>query len=148
MLFLALVIIPIVRQPDLQSMRSALVHRVGVRFRAVGWAAIGVLLATGLVNLAARGVPPAALFDAATYSGRFGAVLAIKLALVAIVLALSYYHDFHLGPRAGEVARADPGGDEALRLRALAGRMGRAETLLVLVIVALGILLGRSYLLG
>ena len=71
-----------------------------------------------------------------------------KLVLVGVILSLSYYHDFHLGPRAGEVARADPGGDEALRLRAIAGRMGRIQTLVALMIVALGILLGRGYLLG
>lgn len=148
MLFLALVVVPIVREHDMQSMRSALVHRVGVRFLPVAWIAIALLVATGFVNLAMRGVGPAALLDPDSYTGAFGGVLAAKLLLVAVVVGLSCYHDFHVGPRAGELARAQPEGAEVQRMRVAATRIARLEMLLALAIVALGILLGRSHLLG
>jgi hypothetical protein len=37
------------------ELRPRLFHQLGLRFRAVGWWAIGVLLLTGLVNLDYRG---------------------------------------------------------------------------------------------
>src|SRR5262245_27038423 len=101
MLFIALVLVPASRTPEDPALRRRLVHAVGVRFRKVGWAAIGVLLATGLMNL---WLQPGML-----RSPRFHA----KLGLVALSLVLSVVHDFVLGPRAGA-----PGADPSIRARA------------------------------
>ena len=55
MLFLALVVVPATRRlPAVE--RASLFDLVGRRFRAVGWACVALLLATGLVNLSYRGV--------------------------------------------------------------------------------------------
>lgn len=122
MLFIALTLVPVVRRLDDPGLRTRLLHEAGLRFRRVGWGALGLLLATGLANLWFRpyllGVP------------RFQA----KLGLVLLALGLSVAHDFVLGPRAGR-----PGADPALRVRA--SWVARVNVVVVLAVVLLGVAL-------
>jgi copper resistance protein D len=53
MLFIALVVVPVTRGLEDVALRRRLVQATGRRFRVVGWLALGVLVATGLVNLGA-----------------------------------------------------------------------------------------------
>lgn len=122
MLFLALVLVPIARRLDDAALRARLIHEVGVRFRVVGWLALGLLLLTGLGNLWQR---PYLL-----HVPRFH----WKLGLVLLALALAAVHDFILGPRAGR-----PGADPALRRRA--AWVARLNVVVVLAIVVLGVAL-------
>jgi copper resistance protein D len=145
MLFLALVIVPVTRGLPPRE-RSALFHRVGVRFRTVGWACIAVLVVTGAVNMAYRGVTWENVFTAELWASDFGRVLALKLALVVAMLLLSVYHDFVLGPAS---TRAHAAGDgrpapEADVLRRRASLLGRANAALALLVVALATLLVRG----
>jgi copper resistance protein D len=122
MLFIALVLVPVTRGVEDAALRRRLVQAVGRRFRTVGWIALVLLVLTGLVNLALRpellGLP------------RFWA----KAALVAVALGLSAVHDFVLGPRAGRP-------DLHPAARAQASWLARAEIVVVLVVVALGLAL-------
>jgi uncharacterized membrane protein len=122
MLFIALVLVPVARGLNDPPLRARLFHDAGVRFRTIGWIALGVLIATGLGNVVLR---PYLLTV-----GRFQ----VKLGLVVIALALSAVHDFFVGPRAGR-----PGADPRLRL--YASWLGRVNLVLVLVIVLLGLAL-------
>src|SRR5262245_36444679 len=88
MLFVALVLVPVMR-PEEPPLRRRLVHAAGVRFRAVGWVSISLLIATGLVNVWLRP-------ELMTLT-RFW----IKVGLVAVAILLGAVHDFVLGPRAG-----------------------------------------------
>ena len=125
MLFVALVLVPVTRRLEDAALRARLFHAVGLRFRAVGWIALGVLVATGVVHLWRH---PFLLA-----SPRFH----VKLGLVALALILSALHDFILGPRAGA-----PGADPAARV--LASWVARANVLVVLAVVWLGLSLFRS----
>ena len=122
MLFIALVLVPVTRGLDDVALRRRLVQATGRRFRVVGWIALVTLVATGLVNLGLRpellGLP------------RFW----VKAALVALALGLSAVHDFVLGPRAGRP-------DLHPNARGQASWLARAEIVVVLVIVALGLAL-------
>jgi uncharacterized membrane protein len=122
MLFIALVLVPIMRRLDDAALRTRLVQDTGRRFRTVGWITLGLIVATGLGNLALRpellGAP------------RFHA----KLGLVALALILGALHDFVLGPRAGR-----PGADPAARVRA--SWVARVNVLVALAIVVLGLAL-------
>ena len=145
MLFLALVVVPAARSLP-PAERSALFHLVGPRFRTVGWSCVGLLLVTGVVNLAYRGVMWENLFTAELWSSEFGRVLAVKLVVIAVMLVLSILHDFVLGPasvRAHTPGEARPSA-EALTLRRQASWLGRITTLLALVVVALGVMLVRG----
>jgi putative copper export protein len=122
MLFVALVLVPVVRGLKDPALRTRLFHETGVRFRTVGWIALGLLLVTGLGHLWMR---PYLLT-----LPRFQ----IKLGLVVVALVLSALHDFVLGPRAGR-----PGAHPSLRARA--SWMARINLLVVLTIVVLGLAL-------
>lgn len=125
MLFIALVLVPVTRRLPDPALRARLVHELGLRFRAVGWMAIGVLVATGLVNLW--------LFPFLLSSPRFH----WKLGLVVLALILSAFHDFILGPRAGA-----PGAHPSARLRA--SWLARVNVLVVLAVLMLGLALLRA----
>lgn len=120
MLFVALVLVPVTRRIEDPALRRRLVHAVGVRFRTVGWIAIGLLVATGLTNIWLR---PELLSLT-----RFW----VKIALVAAAIVLSALHDFVLGPRAGQP-------DAPSSMRPAASWVARINVLLVLVAVYLGL---------
>ena len=122
MLFVALVLVPVMRAQTDAALRARLLHQVGVRFRTVGWAALVLLLATGLLNLW--------LWPYLLALPRFQ----WKLSLAALALVLSVVHDFVLGPRAGA-----PGADPALRVRA--SWIARVNVVVVLIVVVLGLAL-------
>lgn len=122
MLFVVLVLVPVVRGQADPALRARLFHQAGVRFRAVGWAALAVLLATGLANLWLRPY----LLTLSRFQW--------KLGLVVMALLLSVVHDFVLGPRAGA-----PGAHP--RARVWASWLARLNVVIVLVVVALGLAL-------
>jgi putative copper export protein len=120
MLFVALVLVPVSRRLEDPLLRRRLMHDAGVRFRAVGWVAMGVLVATGLVNIWLR---PELLT-----LGRFW----VKVGLVALAIVLSALHDFVLGPRASRP-------DAPPSARPAASWVARMNLVLVLGIVYLGL---------
>jgi len=119
MLFVALVMVPVLRRED-PALRARLFKVTGVRFRTIGWIALGVLVATGLGNL---WLTPSLLRLPRLHW---------KLGLVAVALALAVVHDFVLGPRAGK-----PGAAPSIRVGA--SWIARVNVVVVLVIVLLGL---------
>jgi len=146
MVFLGAILIPVLRRTRAEGGQYAeLIHRTGTRFRNVGWACLVILVVTGFVNLATRwGVGFERLHSADLWASPWGHILATKLVLVAAALAISGVHDFVVGPRATRTLRTAPGSKEAGRLRRAAGWMGRANLLIAVVIVSLGMMLVRG----
>ena len=144
MLFLVIVVIPLLRSGD-RKQASVFMHLAGLKFRTVGWTCFGLLIASGTYQLAYRGVAVSDFWDPVFLRSSFGGAIAWKLGLFVLVLALSVWHDFFLGPRATRVGREDPASDEALRLRRRASWLGRANALLALAIVALAVILVRGW---
>jgi uncharacterized membrane protein len=147
MFFLALVVVPTTRgMPPAE--RAALFGAVGRRFRAVGWVCIGLLLVTGTINAVYRGVTWNNVFTADLWGSPFGTTLALKLGVVAVMLGLSVYHDFVIGPRSVRIleqtAKSQALAHEAQRLRKVASAIGRIEGILALVVLALAIMLVRG----
>lgn len=138
-LFLSLVVVPAGRRFD-DAVRSRLLTDVGRRFRVVGWSALGMLLVTGLVQMAARGATVQNVLDGSFFADASGRVLAAKLVLVVVMMLVTAAHDFVAGPAAERIARA---GGDARHLRRVAGRLARITALLALAIVALAIELVR-----
>lgn len=143
MAFLALTLIPVLRGVEPRSTAAHLLHRVGVRFRSVGWISLLLLVITGIVNLWARRVTWDDVWSGQLWSEPFGRVLGVKLLLVAFIFLLSAVHDFVVGPRATRVARTAPESAEARRLRRQASWMGRLNFLAGLIVIALGVMLVR-----
>lgn len=146
-LFLALVIIPVNRRLPLSPPQSAaLLGQVARRFRAVSWAAIAVLVATGLyVTFVSKGLTPADIFRGET---SFTDILRTKLGLVMAVIVLSAVHDFILGPRVSDrlaALREDGAPPEALKsARRWLIWVARINVLMVLIVVALAVMLTRG----
>lgn len=144
MLFLVLVLVPALRRLPDRQLAVLLIRETGRRFRSVGWATLGVLVATGTTNLLARGIRVETLGSRDFWSSPFGSVLAFKLGGVVTILLLSGVHDFYVGPRASEALRGNPNDPDALRLRAMAAWMGRLNLVLALIVVVCGVMLVRG----
>ncbi|MCC6180095.1 MAG: CopD family protein [Chloroflexi bacterium] len=145
MLFLALVVVPATRLMP-QSDRAGLFEVVGRRFRSVGWTCIGILIVTGTINAAYRGVTLDNVFTTALWTSSFGTALGLKLIVVAAMLVVEVVHDFVVGPAATRaLARRDPEAvKETARLRKRAATLARMSALLALIVVALAIMIVRG----
>lgn len=142
MFFLALVGAPALRGLDDPALRSRLFHAIGVRFRTVGWWAIAILVATGLVNLHVRGLLSTEVLGSRDFwSTPMGTALAWKLGLVAAMVGLAALHDFWLGPAA---SRGGPGSPAAARARRAASWMARINAVLALALVWVAVRLARG----
>ena len=143
-IFLVIVLVPAIRRPQFAGVASGLIRFTALRFRWVGWFCFGAFVFTGIVNLLARGIGWQELQQPVFWRGSFGNTLAIKLILVAAILAISGFHDFVLGPRASDAWESNPASAETLRLRRQAVKLGRLNLLLALTVMILGIMLVRG----
>ena len=143
-IFLVIVLVPAIRRPQFAGVASMLIRWTALRFRWVGWVCFGVFLLTGAFNLLARGIGWHELGDPFFWQGSFGRTLAIKLIVVALILAISGFHDFFLGPRAAAAWESNAASAETLRLRRQAVQLGRLNLLLALTAIILGVMLVRG----
>ena len=143
MLFLGIVGAPVLRAVEPPALRQRLFHDLGTRFRSAGWAAIAVLVVTGVLNLHFRGWLrwEGVLGAADFWRTAAGHALAAKLVAVGAMLVASAVHDFVLGPAAG---RAAPGSRAALALRRRAALLARGNALLGVAVVVAAVRLARG----
>jgi len=142
MFFLAVVGAPVLRRVEPAALRAELFRGLGEQFRTIGWAAIAVLVVTGIGNLHFRGLMRAELWtDADFWATSYGAALAWKLVSVAAMIVVSAVHDFVLGPAA---TRAEPGSAGGARLRRRAALLARANALFGVVVVIAAVRLARG----
>lgn len=141
--FLGFVGAPVLRAVQPLELRQQLFTALGMRFRSLGWWAIAVLLATGVLNLRYRGwlAWDGALGSPAFWQSGTGHALAWKLGAVATMIGLTAMHDFVLGPRAGA---ADPGSAEGLALRTRAAWAARLNALAGVALVIAAVRLVRG----
>jgi putative copper export protein len=112
--------------------RGLLLREFGRRWRPIGWSSLGVAIVTGAI-LAVR----ANAFDVT--STRFDWVLAVKGALVGLLVAGAYLHDYVLGPGlAREIREGRP-----QSLRPLLTGIGRFNLVVTVAIPVLGVLLSE-----
>lgn len=143
MAFLVLVVVPWLRASGQRAQAGALLRDTGIRFRSVGWVCFGLIALTATFNAYYRGVRLGDLVRASFVSSTFGTALLLKLGLFVLVLALSGYHDFVVGPRATR-ALVDARPEEAEPLRRRASLLGRLNALLALALYAVAVVLVRG----
>lgn len=143
MLFLAVVGAPVLRHVEPPELRQRLFDGLGRRFRSVGWATVGVAVVTGIGNLYYRGwLHWDGVWNSAAFWGtRTGMALAAKLTFVVLMLAVEGYHDFVVGPRAGQVTAGSP---EAIALRRQAMWLARIAGVFALGLVVAAVFLPRA----
>lgn len=142
MFFFALVGAPVLRRVEPPALRARLYRDLGSRFRTVGWAAIGVLVVTGLLNLYLRGILRWDLLGSGDFwATRYGTALGWKLVAVTAMIGFSAFHDFVHGPAA---SRLDPGSAAGFRARRLAAWLGRANAIVGIIVVIAAVRLARG----
>jgi uncharacterized membrane protein len=142
MLFLGLVGAPVLRAVQPPALRAELFRQLGHAFRNVGWAAIAVLLVTGVLNLHFRGLLRMDVLGSSTFwRTQYGVMLIGKLVTVCCMIAISAIHDFVSGPRA---SRAQTGSLQAQRLRTGAAWLARANVVFGVVLVVFAVRLARG----
>ena len=141
--FLGVIGAPVLRAVEPPAVRQRIFQQLGLRFRAAGWVAVSILVASGLAMLQLRGLLrwEGVLGAADFWRSPFGRSLAVKLAAVVTMVCVSALHDFVLGPAAG---RAETGSPRALRLRRRAALLARGNALVGLVIVLAAVRLARG----
>ena len=141
--FLGLVGAPVLRRAEPATLRQHLFHVLGLRFRVVGWSALGVLVVTGLLNLQYRGLLQwrGTLGEGVFWRSALGRALAVKLVAVAAMVVISFFHDWIYGPRSGLAPAESP---EAAAFRRRAVILAQVNTLLALVIVAAAVRVARG----
>jgi uncharacterized membrane protein len=114
------------------AVRAQLLREFGRRWRPIGWSALGVAIVTGAIIATRDGA-----FD--TTPAKFDWVLGIKGALVGLLIAGAYLHDYVLGPGlARQIREGQP-----QSLRRVLTTIGRANLLLTVAIPILGVLLSE-----
>jgi len=144
MLFLVTVLVPLLRKPGMRDRATELFHLTGVRFRVVGWIALGTLVVTGTFNVVHRGYSLGQLMSGEAFAGAWGHALAAKLTLVGLIVISSVVHDFYVGPKATRLAREGAPPERREALRRAASWMGRVTLLLALAVVAVAVTLVRG----
>ncbi len=145
LILVAVALVPLIRHPEYRTIAPSILQWTGERVRWVAWACFGVLILTGIFNLAYRGFGWADIWNGRLWQGPFGRALSHKLILVAVILSLSAWHDFIIGPRATHLWQDNPDAQEAKRLRRRAGWIGRINLVLTLAVIAFGIMLVRGW---
>lgn len=143
MLFLGLVGAPVFRSIEPPELRQRLFRDMGLRFRSLGWWAIGILVVTGFANLHFRGwlAWDGALGSAAFWNTTTGRSLAVKLVTVGTMITISAVHDFVHGPAASRLAAGSP---EAIQARKRAMMLARVNAMIGVVVVIAAVRLARS----
>lgn len=141
--FLVLVVVPWMRRGNRQQ-GAVLLRETGLRFRTLGWVCFAVLAVTGTYNSYVRGVRFESFANESFLTSTFGRALLLKLVLFVVVLALSAYHDFKLGPDATRALTQEPASPRAESLRRRASSFGRLNALLALVLYGVAVVLVRG----
>jgi copper resistance protein D len=142
MFFFAVVGAPVLRGVQPATLRADLFRLLGERFRSVGWAAIAVLIVTGVGNLHFRGLLRWDLWsDSAFWSTALGVALMWKLVTVTLMVGISAAHDFVLGPAA---SRLNPTSAEGIASRSRSAWLARANAIVGLLLVLAAVRLTRG----
>lgn len=145
-ILLAVAVVPTALWPEFRDRGVAFVHQVALRFLWIEWICFAILIATGFFNLFVQGGSSWEILGRDEFwTSSYGRVLAGKLAVVCVILALSWVHDFVLGPLAARVCADDRGSLGAGRLRLAVRWAGRVNLLLALVAIGLAVTLVRGW---
>jgi uncharacterized membrane protein len=139
--FMFLVTAPALRAIDNPEIRIRVMRIILYRFGWMAWAAMGVIVLTGISNLFQEASDFGHVFDS---DFRYFHVFSTKMALLGLVVLLTALHTFVVGPRQlrmHEEMRSDS--PDALRLRQVSIAISSLILLTSLAVLFAGILLAN-----
>ncbi|MFP5471299.1 MAG: CopD family protein [Bacteroidia bacterium] len=134
MLFLPLILLPSINN---HNDRIFLLHKTGIKFRFYGWIALIGLIATGIYNMCAKGLPFSWQF---LTENDYGKLLGLKLLFFTAMLIIGSVHDFYVGNKAIEQMQLE----NTSKMKYVARWSGRINLILALLIAFLGVVLSRG----
>jgi uncharacterized membrane protein len=137
--FLFIAAVPAVRQVEDMAVRARVMRTITTRFGWMAWVALGVIVLSGISNLFQTG-DEADLWDTEL---RWFSVFSTKMVLVGIMVALTAFHSFVLGPRQLDMLERGETGEEALRLRRATMALSGVVLLTSIIVIFLGALLNN-----
>jgi uncharacterized membrane protein len=139
--FMFLVTMPAIRAIEDRETRAKLIRTTSERFGWLAWAALGVIVLTGVSNLFQEANDFDHIWDT---DFRYFQVFSTKMLVVGVAVVLTAVHSFIIGPRQLRLldeARGDS--DEALRLRRLSVTLSTLVLLASIAAVFLAALLAN-----
>jgi uncharacterized membrane protein len=140
--FLFIAAIPALRTVEDVETRTRVMRTVVTRFGWMAWAAMGVIILTGISNLFQTGED--APFDLDGFDYRWARIFAEKMVFVALAIGLTAIHTFYVGPRQLQIAEqmnADPA--EVRNLRRLSIAISAAALLASIAALYMGAVLAN-----
>lgn len=111
-IFLALVMVPVARGMEPPAIGMLFLRRAAIRFRGIAWVLLAALVVSGAAALEGRGIGFDRFSDDGFWSTEIGTALLIKFLLVGVLLVISGFHDFVLGPRVSELMQQVKRGEQ------------------------------------
>jgi putative copper resistance protein D len=147
-IFLALVMVPVARGMEPSAMGLLFLRRAALRFRGIAWVLLALLVVSGALALDGRGIGFDRFGEDGFWSTETGAVLLFKFVLVGLMLVISGYHDFILGPKIAELMRLVPQGERPPVSTMVARRrlivLARLNLSIAITVAVLGLMLVRG----
>jgi len=144
MFFIPLVLIPVLKQYASSPREFAqLMEKVGRRFQAISWEAIGIIIFTGIFNLVNTAI--ALGFN---FSATYIKILVVKLVLVVVIIVNQALHSFVIAPKlVSMVSSSDQEAsqlpDSFVKLRRRSILFSILNLIFAVVVILLGLMLGN-----
>jgi putative copper resistance protein D len=139
--FLFIAATPAMRMIEDPALRARVVRIVATRFAIMAWAALGLIVLTGISNVFQRAEDFDHLLD---YHYRWVNYFSLKMVLVGVMVALTALHTFVVGPRQLELSeRGETDTQELARLRRTSIILSGLVLLTSIIVIFLGALLNN-----
>lgn len=132
MVALAAVVMPVLRS-DGPAAVGRFLAGAARRLRVMGWTCLAILGLTGWAQLHLRGM-----------AWNANLVITSKVTIYFVIVLISLWHDFRIGPAASAALRDAPDGPRTASLRRDARRAGQMTLLLALTATFLGVVISRG----
>ncbi|MBS0171054.1 MAG: hypothetical protein JSR62_11925 [Nitrospira sp.] len=139
MVFLSVVLVPVLKQDGGFARHALLFRTVAYRFRAVVWGAMGILVVTGSVMAAGRGI-------SLTEPWQWPTIFLAKISIVSLLFTLTLLHDLVVGPQVRKIL-GTPEAERGARDRVLVQYsvlVPRLSLLVALLVLLLAVMLART----
>lgn len=137
--FLFIAAVPAIRTIDDTTARARVMRTLTTRFGWMAWAALVLIVMTGISNLFQLGADTA--IDLGSPDYRWYHVFTLKMVLVGVMVILTAVHTFVIGPRQLSLMESGESGPDAVRLRRVSIALSGLVLLTSTVVVFLGALL-------
>ena len=142
MAFLAMILVPALREPDLKDHAGAVMRSAARRFGRIGAISVLLLVITGFTNAWAKGYGDI-LFSSEFWKLPYAHLFGTKFVIALLIIALSLAHVGRQGKETLDAMSSEPAASETERMRKRSALLGRLTMVLALLAIMMGLLMSR-----